>query len=163
MSRCCPLLIFVFGFCATNTADNNASEALAALVVMRSGSTADAGPSGANLGQVQFDGMPLVANAPVIRCDADNSASAGVVVDLSALFAASYVKIEIVPSTSPYTFTAGEAFDLHLTSVHRPDGSAACTLTRTANTANRYTAFMSTNCGIVGHVLNRFEVDCKPD
>ncbi len=162
MARFCVLLFVMFGFCA-RPADDPGNEVVSALILLRARQTEDAGPAGTNLSQVQFDGFTLLSSAPVTRCDADNSSGAGVVVDVSSIIAASYVKIEIVPSTTPYSFAPGGAFDLHLVSVHRPDGSAPCTLTRTANTANRYTASMSTNCGIAGHVLNRFDVDCIPD
>lgn len=123
------------------------------------------GPSGKNLANFSFDGFSR-DNEPVVSCDVDNSSGQGIRVNLPTdVFAGGYyLKIETVPSTSPYLFPENGALDLWMSNSHRPAAPPSCTWTRTVNTSLRYVASISDDCILMGsHTLTRFEVDCKPD
>ncbi|TGK43497.1 hypothetical protein [Leptospira andrefontaineae] len=118
---------------------------------------------GTNLAQVSFDTF-TADNQFITSCDVDNSSGQGIVVDLPDMFPSNYVvKIETVPSVSPFTFPIGGALDLYLGSSHKPDDPANCVLTRTSNTIFRYSATLSTNCTVMNHTLTRLEIDCIPN
>ncbi|PKA16855.1 hypothetical protein [Leptospira haakeii] len=118
---------------------------------------------GTNLAQVSFDTF-TADNQLITSCDVDNSSGQGIVVDLPDIFPSNYVvKIETVPSTSPFTFPIGGALDLYLGSSHKPDDPANCILTRTSSSFFRYSATLSTNCTVMNHTLSRLEIDCIPN
>ncbi|TGL59248.1 hypothetical protein [Leptospira sarikeiensis] len=123
----------------------------------------EAGPYGTNLAQVTFDGWPF-DDQPVISCDINNSSGDGIVIDLPDTFPPDYViKIETVPSVSPFTFPTGGDLDLYFGISHKPDNSTNCILTRTSNTSRRYSASISSSCTPMNHTLTRLEIDCIPD
>ncbi|TGK03399.1 hypothetical protein EHO58_13325 [Leptospira selangorensis] len=118
---------------------------------------------GTNLAQVSFDTF-TADNQLITSCDVDNSSGQGIIVDLPDIFPANYVvKIETVPSTTPFTFPVGGALDLYLGSSHKPDDPTNCVLTRTSNTFFRYSATLSTNCTVMNHTFTRLEIDCIPN
>lgn len=118
---------------------------------------------GTNLAQVSFDTF-TADNQFITSCDVNNSSGQGIIVDLPDMFPSNYVvKIETVPSTSPFTFPVGGALDLYLGSSHKPDDPTNCVLTRTSNSFFRYSATLSTNCTVMGHTFSRLEIDCIPN
>ncbi|MGJ4789550.1 hypothetical protein [Leptospira koniambonensis] len=118
---------------------------------------------GTNLAQVSFDTFNL-DNAITTSCDSDNSSGQGIVVDLSSVFPSGYyIKIDIVPSTSPFLFPENGNLDLHLGSEHRPSDPPTCTLTRTSNSFLKYAASLSNNCEVMNHTFTRLEIDCIPN
>ncbi|PJZ76777.1 hypothetical protein [Leptospira neocaledonica] len=118
---------------------------------------------GTNLAQVSFDTFSA-DNQLITSCDVDNSFGQGITVDLPDIFPPNYVvKIETVPSSSPFTFPVNGDLDLYLGSSHKPDDPTNCTLTRTSNTVFRYSATLSPNCTVLGHTLSRLEIDCIPN
>ncbi|GBF38721.1 hypothetical protein [Leptospira johnsonii] len=118
---------------------------------------------GTNLAQVSFDTFSA-DNQLITSCDVDNSSGQGINVDLPDVFPSNYViKIETVPSASPFTFPVNGDLDLYLGSSHKPDDPTNCVLTRTSNTIFRYSATLSTNCTVMGHTLSRLVIDCIPN
>lgn len=122
-----------------------------------------AGPVGTNLAQVKFDNLSLLVDQSVTSCDSDNSSGAGIQIALSGPFAGASVAITSVPQSSPFTFPDNGALDLRLPGSHLPDGSGTCVLTRTANTALRYQASLSSSCVLYGHTMQVLDIDCRPN
>lgn len=162
-----PTLLLVATTCTSRSPD-----AEGRLLMLSSGllaSSADpsalvTGSPASNIARLQYDFL-WAGDYPITACDINNSSGSGIVVNTAAAPLGGTLLINPVPATSPFTFAAGSAqLDLDGYGVHIPDGEVVCTLSRSSNTATRYTATLSPGCTLNGmHTIQQLELDCTPN
>ncbi|MCE9600277.1 MAG: hypothetical protein K8S54_20125 [Spirochaetia bacterium] len=141
--------------CGSNK-DSNSNETLTLLLLSRSLQSS----SNSNTAQVIYDNGSLLQR-PITNCDVDNSSGRGIVVSLPD---SSFIKIDPVPTASPFTFAAGgTAINLNLLGTDHSASGAGCILRRTENTATRYGASLDADCEMMGHFINRLDISCTPN